>query len=104
MRRWQSILSSLILLACACTIHAVKKPERVALRQFFESQTARRGEPDPAGAARALEAALPETCDADALTELAAMCFQAAHRDSEDAAARAWYRDAAVYSAFAIGR
>jgi hypothetical protein len=102
MRRWQPILSSLVLLVCGCSIHAVKKHERVALRQYFESQAARRGESDPGGVARALEAALPEACDADRLTELATMCFQAAHVESSDDA-RSWYRDAAVYAAFAIG-
>src|SRR5205823_10740355 len=98
MRRGQPILIGLFLLAAwGCGIHAQKQHEQIALRQYLETQAARRGEQDPAGAARELEASLTVGSDAETLATLADLCFRAAHRTDHDDS-RGWYRDAAVYA------
>jgi len=102
-RRGLWLVAGLVSVALlGCRIHAHRKPERIALRQWFEEQAALHGESDPAGAARALESRLSECDNAESLLTLADLCFRAAHRAAPTSIAeRSWYRDAAVYAAFA---
>lgn len=89
-------------LAAGCHgIHAKYTPLKVLMRHRAENRAAREGDPDPACTARTLEAGLSDHPDAATLLALADSCHRAAHRLSAEAS-RPWYRDAAVYAAFAV--